>query len=224
MKGKVKFYDRRKGYGFITSDNGEDFYFQGKDVRKGWLVPGDKVEFQNKPTRNKNDHAINIIKKERLREKLKVPTFLRGKNSVILLLLLIGFGVFIWYILSLPSDRLDLYQQFLGWGLLFIALIFIFSFVLTIPRKGKSKVRFKGELHMEGDTEWTIKTNEKRRDRLRVSRKISKWILISGGIITLVGLTLGSISQIHGYLIIGIGSGFLGGGLGLYLFRPTRFS
>ena len=49
MKGRVKFYDFRKGWGFITSESGEDYFVHWRDiVGKGRRVlnTGETVAFE----------------------------------------------------------------------------------------------------------------------------------------------------------------------------------
>ncbi len=52
MKGTVKWFDSRKGYGFITRDDGEGEVFihfsaiQGEDNEFKTVYEGDKVEFE----------------------------------------------------------------------------------------------------------------------------------------------------------------------------------
>ena len=45
--GKVKWYDAEKGFGFLTSDNGEDVFLHGKSLPAGvtTLRGGTRVEF-----------------------------------------------------------------------------------------------------------------------------------------------------------------------------------
>mgnify|MGYP001337054573 FL=1 len=45
--GKVKFFNRRKKYGFITGDDGEDYFFHESGLTDGIYVKDeDKVEFK----------------------------------------------------------------------------------------------------------------------------------------------------------------------------------
>tara|TARA_B100001250_G_C19641958_1_gene718690 strand:- start:410 stop:607 length:198 start_codon:yes stop_codon:yes gene_type:complete len=45
--GKVKFYNKSKRYGFVTSDNGNDYFFHESGLTEGIYVrEGDKVEFK----------------------------------------------------------------------------------------------------------------------------------------------------------------------------------
>ncbi|SVA30132.1 uncharacterized protein METZ01_LOCUS82986 [marine metagenome] len=45
--GKVKFFNRRKKYGFITGDDGEDYFFHESGLTEGIYVKDeDKVEFK----------------------------------------------------------------------------------------------------------------------------------------------------------------------------------
>lgn len=60
MKGLVKWFSNEKGYGFITSDLGQDHYFNiqstvGAELPKN----GDSVEFESKQG-NKGPRAVNV--------------------------------------------------------------------------------------------------------------------------------------------------------------------
>ena len=45
--GKVKFYNKEKKYGFITSDDGKDYFFHASGVSNEiYLKDGDNVEFK----------------------------------------------------------------------------------------------------------------------------------------------------------------------------------
>ena len=45
--GKVKFYNKEKKYGFITGDDGKDYFFHSSAVSNELYVQdGDKVEFK----------------------------------------------------------------------------------------------------------------------------------------------------------------------------------
>lgn len=63
LKGTVKEYDRYKGFGFITGDDGEDYFVHVNGLRvqlreKG-LRPGQRVLF-DKAFDLKGDKAINV--------------------------------------------------------------------------------------------------------------------------------------------------------------------
>ncbi len=44
-RGLVKWYNRRKGYGFITRNGSPDLYVNRSALRRGHLMPGELVEF-----------------------------------------------------------------------------------------------------------------------------------------------------------------------------------
>jgi len=60
VKGKIKFYNKEKGYGFIINENLEDYFFSIKDW-KNIDIPetGDEVEFEETITK-KGKQAKNI--------------------------------------------------------------------------------------------------------------------------------------------------------------------
>ena len=44
IKGTVKFYNEKKGYGFITDDTGSDLFFHQTDVKNNMILEkGDEV-------------------------------------------------------------------------------------------------------------------------------------------------------------------------------------
>ena len=45
--GKVKFYNKEKKFGFITGDDGKDYFFHASEISSDiYLRDGDKVEFK----------------------------------------------------------------------------------------------------------------------------------------------------------------------------------
>ena len=62
MKGKIKWYNARKGYGFIEGEDGKDVFVHQSALTPGTdLNEGDKVEFEieNSP---KGPQAKNVKK------------------------------------------------------------------------------------------------------------------------------------------------------------------
>lgn len=63
-KGKVKWFSNHKGYGFITSETGEDVFVHHSSIQgEGYktLSEGDQVEFEIGQT-PKGNQALNVVK------------------------------------------------------------------------------------------------------------------------------------------------------------------
>jgi len=62
MKGTIKWYNARKGYGFIQGEDGEDIFVHRSAVPTGiFLDEGDKVEYKIEDT-ERGQQATNIKK------------------------------------------------------------------------------------------------------------------------------------------------------------------
>ena len=62
MTGKVKWFDSKKGYGFITTENGKDIFVPFSGIVKEGFKPlneGQKVEFEI-GNGAKGEQAINV--------------------------------------------------------------------------------------------------------------------------------------------------------------------
>jgi CspA family cold shock protein len=63
-KGKVKWFNERKGYGFITRDDGDDLFVHYSSIQDpGFktLEEGEAVEFEVAPGR-KGEQAVNVVR------------------------------------------------------------------------------------------------------------------------------------------------------------------
>ena len=58
-KGKVKFFNESKGFGFIVQDEGEDLFFHVSQLQGSTANEGDKVEYEVGEGR-KGPCAMNI--------------------------------------------------------------------------------------------------------------------------------------------------------------------
>ena len=62
MKGKVKFYNQRKAFGFITGEDDKDVFVHRSDIPEGTnLEEDDEVEFEITET-DRGNKAINVKK------------------------------------------------------------------------------------------------------------------------------------------------------------------
>ena len=62
LTGRVKHLERSKGWGFIESEDGDDYFFNVSNVRPGQeLRLGDSVKFDYRES-NRGPSAVNILK------------------------------------------------------------------------------------------------------------------------------------------------------------------
>lgn len=63
MKGKIKWFNPKKGYGFIEGEDGKDTFIHHSAISKeaGYLHEGDQVEYDVEET-ERGTNAINVKK------------------------------------------------------------------------------------------------------------------------------------------------------------------
>jgi len=62
MKGKIKWYNPRKGYGFISGEDGNDVFVHKNDIPEGtYLNDEDAVEYEIETT-DRGPKAIKVQK------------------------------------------------------------------------------------------------------------------------------------------------------------------
>lgn len=62
MNGKIKWYNARKGFGFVESEDGKDIFVHRSAIPAGvFLNEGDNIEFETEET-DKGVKAVNIKK------------------------------------------------------------------------------------------------------------------------------------------------------------------
>jgi len=62
MTGTVKFFSRMKNFGFITAENGTEYFTHQDDVSGDLLNKGDSVEFEIGQDRKNRTKATNVKK------------------------------------------------------------------------------------------------------------------------------------------------------------------
>ncbi len=63
MDGKVKFFNESRGFGFITSDDGSEYFFHHSAIKDGSaLQENDEVTFDTEEG-DRGPRAINVAKK-----------------------------------------------------------------------------------------------------------------------------------------------------------------
>ncbi|MCK4348969.1 MAG: cold shock domain-containing protein [Thermoplasmatales archaeon] len=62
MKGKVKWYNARKGYGFIEGEDEKDVFVHNTSIPEGtFLNEGDEVEYETEDS-DRGPKAVNVKK------------------------------------------------------------------------------------------------------------------------------------------------------------------
>lgn len=65
MIGKVKWYDAKKGFGFISGEDGKDYFIHGSNIVKGrtrvYLNQDDEIEFKIDSDENGKERGAEIV-------------------------------------------------------------------------------------------------------------------------------------------------------------------
>jgi len=61
MKGKVKFFNRSKGFGFIAGEDNKEYFVHESGIKQGSIDENDEVEFDVEEG-DKGPKAVNVKK------------------------------------------------------------------------------------------------------------------------------------------------------------------
>ncbi len=61
MKGTVKFFDKTKGFGFITGEDNKEYFIHETGIKKGPITESDEVTFDVEEG-EKGPKASNVVK------------------------------------------------------------------------------------------------------------------------------------------------------------------
>jgi len=63
MKGKVKFFNRQKEFGFIAGEDGKEFFVHESGIKKGPIDENDEVTFDVEEG-DRGPKAVNVEKQD----------------------------------------------------------------------------------------------------------------------------------------------------------------
>lgn len=66
-KGKVKFFNSEKNFGFINGDNESSYFVHGSQIPEDGITEGDEVEFDTEET-DRGLRALNVKKVSKTEE------------------------------------------------------------------------------------------------------------------------------------------------------------
>ena len=61
MKGKVKFFNRTKGFGFIAGEDNKEYFVHESGIKEGSLDENDEVTFDVEEG-DRGPKAVNVVK------------------------------------------------------------------------------------------------------------------------------------------------------------------
>ena len=62
MKGKVKFFNRSKGFGFIAAEDNKEYFVHESGIKQGPIDENDEVTFDVDEEGEKGPKAVNVEK------------------------------------------------------------------------------------------------------------------------------------------------------------------